>query len=84
MIYFSIILTSWNSLHKAFRGWLNEKYPKKSINLNLIDADPGNKDDYKSLNKFRLNGFKKAFTQTTIAQYKQTVKCNNNYCRDCN
>ena len=73
------LINSWNGLNKSYRGWLNELPNTTKNNKNQICIEPNGLTIF----KFRLNGFKKAFSQTTIALYKDHIKCNNAYCLDC-
>ena len=78
------LVNTWNSIPTSIRGWLKENR-EGTINKK-ISAAPLRVflRDNCLLNQFRLNGFKKALTQTTLTQYKMVVSCKNTFCSQCN
>ena len=81
-IPFSVI-SVWNKVPRSLRSWLVENFEKvstKAINNPPLSVKSGNNS---SLNKYRVNGFKKAFLQTYIDNYSSSVVCNNTFCEDC-
>ena len=77
------LIISWNNLQHAFKGWLKEKpdsLVNKKINSSPTRVFNGNNIN---LNNYRLKGFKDAFTQATVYNYKQQGKCNNKMCSEC-
>ena len=73
----------WNKVPRSLRSWLVENFEKvstKAINNPPLSVKSGNNS---SLNKYRVNGFKKAFLQTYIDNYSSSVVCNNTFCEDC-
>ena len=70
-------------LSAGIKGWLKE-YPEDMVKNKSIFSLPSmvTFDDHK-LNKFRLNGCKKALTDQFLHNYKSIVYCNNKYCTDC-
>ena len=79
----STLVSNWNSQGKGIKGWLKE-YPEDMVKKRSILSLPAmvTFDDFK-LNKFRLNGCKKALVDQYLDKYKSEVKCNNRYCSDC-
>ena len=80
------LVSSWNSLPVAFRGWLKEEQEQarkvKRLNNNSTPTLVSTGNNY-NLNKFRLNSFKLAMTQTTLSKYSFSIHCHNKSCRDC-
>ena len=79
----STLVSNWNSQGKGIKGWLKE-FPEDMVKKSSILSLPAmvTFDDPK-LNKFRLNGCKKALIDQYLDNYKSEVKCNNRYCSDC-
>ena len=73
------LINSWNGLNKSYRGWLNKLPNVKNYKRNSSSIEQHGLTIF----KYRLNGFKKAFIQTTIALYKDHIACSNSFCLDC-
>ena len=79
----STLVTNWNRQAVGIKGWLKE-YPEDMVKMKSIFSLPSTvttNDD--RLNKFRINGCKKALTDHFILGYNSVVHCNHKYCSDC-
>ena len=77
------LISTWNKLSRGHKDWVKENFTNKNKSVfSNPKTIPENCND--SLNRFRLNGFKKSLIDDFLQNYKTRVKCNNQYCNDCN
>ena len=69
----------WNKLDLGLKNCIKEM--PNGVN-NKMGNKPNNFTDTTFYN-FKVNNFKKSYSETLIYEYKEKVNCNNPFCKDC-